>query len=126
MTWTWLRSLNPFLLFLDYRRSRDAQDDRRRELDRLDRMEDRETFRHTVLTMAGMVEKAFDATRAQSEVFKEFLDSYRIAEPPRLREYDEEEEVQRYLDKKGGGIPPELAGLSKLDQFDALLNRLDS
>lgn len=130
-----LRAINPFAAWLDYRRQRDLQLDRQRELDRIDKAEEREMFRQAVVSMSSMVEKAFDANRVQNETFARWLASFDSPTPPRVREYDEDVDNQRYIERHGQQaprarvqptLPPELHGLSQLEQFEVLLDRMGS
>ena len=114
-------SWNPIRDWLDLRRSQAIEEARQRELERLERQEDREILRDAILSMARVVE-------GQSQVFKSFLDSFHVTEPPRVREYDEDIDVKRYRERRvsKGDLPPELAGLGKLDQFEMLLDKLNA
>lgn len=121
----WLRWMNPIVWYLDYRQRRDLAEDRKRSEERLERMEERELYRQTLLTMASMVEKAFQSSQSQAEVFKTWMDGFQTASSPQLREYDEQEEIKRFIEKRGG-TPPELAGLGQLEKFEALLNKMET
>lgn len=126
--------LNPFAAWLDYKRDRDAALDRQREFERLDRAEERELFRQSISSMTLMVEKAFESSKSQNDAFKAWVDSFKTDSTPQIREWDEDADTERYLKKRGvtlksdkkvqPDLPPELAGLSKLDQFEMLLDSM--
>lgn len=119
-----LRYLNPFALWLDYKRQRDAELDRQRAQERMERAEERELFRQTIASMSVMVEKAFEANRANSEVFNTFLEGFKTDSAPQVREFDEDAELRRYFDKQND-TPEELKGLSQIDQFKALMDKME-
>jgi hypothetical protein len=111
-------SLNPIRDWLDFKKQQVLEAERQRELERLERREDREILRDAILSMARVVD-------GQSQVFKSFLDSFHVTEPPRVREYDEEADVQRYKARRGA-LPRELEGLGQLDQFEMLIDKLNA
>lgn len=119
------RSINPVMWYLDYARERDLRLERQREFERMERSDEREMFRQTMQNMSTMVERAFESNKAQNEAFNTFLDAFKTTDRPKVREYDEDEEVKRYMERRGG-TPPELAGLDKLEQFERLIDKLNS
>jgi hypothetical protein len=121
----WLRWLNPLAGLIAYLDARRIATERRLEWERLERAEQAELFRQTITSMTGMVEKAFEANRAQNAAFEAFLAGFKTPERPKIREYDEAEQVKRFVERRGGGTPPALAGLSQLEQMEALLAKLD-
>jgi hypothetical protein len=141
VVWMWklgsnlLRVLNPLRPYLDYRQRRDLHLDRQRELERMERADERELFRQTIESMSRMVEKAFDVNKVQQEAFARWMASFDTTEAPKVREYDEDEDNKRYMERKGGQtprkhaeptLPPELSGLSQIQQFELLLDRMGS
>lgn len=74
---------------------------------------------------------ALAASERQSATLQSFLDGFQILEPPKIREWDEEADTQRYIEKQaalGRDIPavPELAGLDQFESFGAILARMES
>ena len=117
---------NIFRAWLDYRERRAAAAQRVRDVERMERSEERQAFLTALQAMASMTEKAFETNKAQNEMFKSFLDGFKVTEMPKLRGFDEEADTQRYLEAHGYGLPPELQGLDKLEQFQAILDKLDT
>ncbi len=111
-------TLNPFKAYFNYIKARDLRIERQQELDRMERQD-------MLQTMSTMAERAFESSRMQSEVLKTFLDGFNTTDRPRMREYDEEAESQRYRARRQVDTPTELLGLDKLEQFERLLDRLD-
>lgn len=126
--WRWLRYLNPLTPLLDFWERQALRVERREELARLDRQEERELQRQSLLTLGAMIEKAFDANRSQNDALRTFLDSFRVTDQPVLREWDDAEAETRYANRmreayaEGSGLPAELAGLDRIGQFEALLD----
>lgn len=128
-------NLNPLASYIAYRRARDIEADRRQEADRLERAEEREIQRQMILSMQAMVEKAFDASKVQSDVMAKWIGSFDTATAPQVREWDEDEDTRKYMERRGNQqprpavkqtLPTELVGLDRLQQFEALLDRMGS
>ena len=138
VVWMWslvckvFRSLNPFAHYADYRRARDLAQARQRELERMERADERELFRQTIQAMTTMVEKAFDVNKVQQEAFAKWMASFDSTEKPRVREWDEDVDNRRYVDRKDPArrdqhtLPDELSGLNQIEQFELLLNKMGS
>ena len=128
-------NLNPLASYIAYRRQRDLDEDRRQEADRLERAEEREIQRQMILSMQAMVEKAFDASKVQSDVMAKWIGSFDTGAAPVIRKWDEDEDTRKYMERRGNQqprpavkptLPIELAGLDRLQQFEALLDRMGS
>ncbi len=117
---------NPFRLWLEYRERQAIAAQHVRDVERMERSEERQAFLAANQAMASVIERAFESNKAQSEMFKSFLDGFKVTEMPKLRGFDEEADTQRYLEAHGYGLPPELEGLDKLEQFQAILDKLDT
>lgn len=91
---------------------------------REEREKDREVIREGIATLKS----AFDAQAEQAKVLQKYLSMFDSPAQPIVREWDEEESIKRYLESRAesNGVPVELAGLSQLEAFDKLLERLDS
>lgn len=98
----------------------------RERQEREDRRAEREAFLTAIQSMVAMTGEAFKAQSSQAEAFKTFLEGFRITEPPVVRQFDEEADMMRYLDARGLGLPDELKDLSKMEQYQALVERLNS
>ena len=121
--------LHPFRTSAAYRARVAERDLAIRASEREERRQEREVFLAAIQSMTATTAKAFEAQQAQAALFQKFLDSFNVTEPPRIREWDEEADFQRFLDKqvargKTGGVP-ELAGLDQFEAFSAVLNRME-
>lgn len=65
------------------------------------RTQEREADRAVLRDAVSMLKSAFDAQRAQSEAFQEFLEGFRITAPPEVRQFDEASDDARYLHQHG-------------------------
>lgn len=101
----------------------------------MERAEQAELLRATITAMSQMVGKAFDVVKAQGDVQAKWLASFEVGTAPEIREWDEDADTRRYMDRKGGQaprkpaaqtLPDELVGLDRLQQFEALLDRMGS
>lgn len=128
-------SLNPLRVWIDYRRQRDLAEDRRREADRLDRAEERELLRQTISSLHSTMEHAFEVSKVQADAMSKWVTSFDSGGAPEVREWDEDADTQKYLERHGGQaprpevkstLPAELVGLSKIEQFELLLNKMGS
>jgi hypothetical protein len=122
-----LRYLNPFAPLLNYLRERQLAAERAAELARLQRAEEAEATRLLMLEairgMQRIAEQSFAAAERNSAVFQQFLATYDIAEPPKLRQFDVDDDNDRYLRRKTGIA--ELDGKEKIDQYKALIEKMD-
>lgn len=116
----WFRWLNPLIPLVDHWREKAAAE-------RAEREADRKITAAQLDAMQQVVLRSLDASKANTELFGRFLDTYNIAEPPKLRTFDEEEDDERYIRRKQSqsGMPAGLQGLSRQDQFKAILENLD-
>lgn len=119
-------TLNPFRAWSEYRIRQAEIAERIAAAERLERRQEREAFLAAVTAMTSLSEKAFEANRAQNETFRTFIDGFKVTEAPTYRGYDESEADKKWLTDHGYGVPKELEGLSQMEQFQALLDRLDS
>lgn len=123
----WLRYLNPLTPLFDYLRERQLAAERAAELARLQRAEEAEATRlmmmEAIRGMQRIAEQSFAAAERNSAVFQQFLSTYDIAEPPKLRQFDVDDDNDRYLRRKTGIA--ELDGKDKLEQYQALIEKMD-
>lgn len=109
-------------MFTAWLKRRQEREDR----ERAERRAEREAYLAAIQSMVQMTSEAFNAQAAQSEAFRSFLDGFKITEPPQVRRFDEEADLQRYLDSRGLGLPEELQGLNRMEQYQALVDKLNS
>lgn len=89
----------------------------------VERREERETFLAAIQGMTAVSTEASKANQAQATALKSFLDSFAVTSPPQRREWDEEADDKRYIEKH---LPAELKGLNQIEQFQMLLDRIDN
>lgn len=127
--------LNPFRPFIEARERRELAVERQRELDRLERAEDRELLRQTIESMSRMVGDAMEAVKVQGDAHARWIASFDTPTAPQIREWDEDADTSRYMERRGGQqprppvqqtIPDELIGLDRIKQFELLLDRMGS
>lgn len=62
-----------------------------------------------------------ETSRATTTLLQAFLDQFRVTEPPRLRQFDEEEDARKFIETKRGPLD----GLSKLEAFREVLANME-
>lgn len=91
---------------------------------------EREADRQLIRDGLNALQTAFQAqsiaSQAQAKVFQDFLASFQIGGQPSLREWDEAENTAKYFERTGRVYPDELKGLSMIDQFELLLDKIDT
>ena len=97
-----------------------------REWEILQRREEHDLQIRSIEALAGVVQEALKTSAAQTEIVHKFLESFQTSEPPQLREWDEEKWESRAIARKKEGLPPELNGLGSLEQYTALIDRLNT
>lgn len=122
--------LHPFRTYAAYRSRERERDLAIREAEREERRQERQVFATAIEGMTTMTASAFAAQREQAALLQKFLDSFAITESPRLREWDEEADYNRYVEKQAAkgyvaAAIPELAGLDKYEAFKAVLDRME-
>jgi len=102
-------TLNPFRPLLDFLRESHQREERRAELERLDRQAMMET-------LATIASASIEVSRSNAEVMKTFLASFAVDEAPRVREWDEDADNARYKKRLSE---------SNLDEYMKLVEKLD-
>lgn len=122
---------SPFRIYADYRTRTLEREAAMSAATAESTRQDREGFLKAMQAMTDVTLEAIRASREQSGVLQRFLDGFSVIDPPKVREWDDEADLERYVQRqaaKGKVIPgvPELAGLGEFESFKAILDRIDS
>lgn len=91
--------------------------ERREELDRLERRDQLDLLRSVVMEMSASIQ-------SQNKVMAGFLEGFKSSGTPQMREYDESEEIERYLDRRA--TPSTSSPEKQLHMLETLLSKIDT
>ena len=114
--------INPFSKYFEYKLRILEIQQRLEHAERAERQEERQAFLTAIQATAMVSVEASKASQNQALALNTFLNSFNVTSQPTLREWDEEADNARYIEKH---VPKGVITNDKLESFENLLQKMD-